>query len=81
MAKELNLSYWALAKYENDEREPDYKTLIVIADYFKVSVDYLLGRVEEPGQSFLDRALSELSDEAKKEILDFVTYLKQKHKK
>jgi transcriptional regulator with XRE-family HTH domain len=81
LAKELGLSYWALAKYENDEREPDYKTLIVIANYFKASVDYLLGRIEEPGKFFLNEALSGLSDEAKKEILDFVAYQRQKSKK
>ena len=30
------------------EREADYETLIRIADYFHVSLDYLLGRSDEP---------------------------------
>lgn len=30
--------------YERNERQPDYNTLIRIADYFKVSTDFLLGR-------------------------------------
>ena len=29
------------------EREADYATLIKFADYFDVSIDYLLGREEE----------------------------------
>lgn len=41
---------------------------------------YLLGRVDTPGRFFLDEAFSGLPDEVKKEIQDFVAYLKQKHK-
>lgn len=33
-----------VSRYENGEREADYETLIKIADYFDVSLDYLLGR-------------------------------------
>ena len=32
--------------YENMEREADYETLIKFADYFNVSIDYLLGRTD-----------------------------------
>ena len=35
-----------ISRYENFEREADYETLIKFADYFGVSVDYLLGRTE-----------------------------------
>lgn len=34
----------SISRYENGEREADYKTLIKFADYFDVSLDYLLGR-------------------------------------
>lgn len=47
LAKKLNLTYHALSKYETNERQPDYNTLKIIADFFNVSVDYLLGRVDE----------------------------------
>lgn len=80
LAKKLNISYWALSKYETNEREPDYKTLVLIADYFKVSTDYLLGRVAEPGL-YVDDALSGFSDEEKKEIFDFVSFMRRKHQK
>ena len=33
------ISFW-----ESGSREPDMDTLIEIADYFDVSIDYLLGR-------------------------------------
>ena len=50
-AKKLNLSVQVLSRYERCEREPDYKTLIRIADYFNVSIDYLLGRSESSAVS------------------------------
>jgi len=46
LSKVLNLSYWAIAKYETGDRVPDSKTLKKIADYFDVSIDYLLGRTD-----------------------------------
>ena len=48
MSIDLNISQNTLSRYETGEREADYKTLIKIADYFNVSVDYLLGRTENP---------------------------------
>jgi transcriptional regulator with XRE-family HTH domain len=33
-------------RYELGLREPDFDTLIKIADFFNVSTDYLLGRTE-----------------------------------
>ena len=45
---ELNLNQNSISRYENGEREADYSTLIAIADYFNVSVDYLLGRTDNP---------------------------------
>ena len=48
LAMELNLSQNSISRYETGEREADYATLIAIADYFGVSVDYLLGRTDNP---------------------------------
>ena len=36
----------SISQYENDVRSPDYGLLVKIADYFNVSVDYLLGRTD-----------------------------------
>ena len=46
LALDLNMTQNTISRYENLEREADYKTLIKFADYFGVSVDYLLGRTE-----------------------------------
>ena len=48
MAMDLNMSQNTISRYENGEREPGLKELVQIADYFDVSVDYLLGRTENP---------------------------------
>ncbi len=42
-ATELNIAPSTLNGYLRRGREPDYETLISIAKYFKVSIDYLLG--------------------------------------
>lgn len=34
----------SITRYERDEIKPNVDSLIAIADYFHVSVDYLLGR-------------------------------------
>lgn len=48
LAMDLNMNQNSISRYENGEREADYKTLIAFADYFHVSVDYLLGRTDDP---------------------------------
>ncbi|MGO4496474.1 helix-turn-helix domain-containing protein [Paenibacillus sp. 2RAB27] len=41
-APKVGIKRAALSHYENNRREPDYKTLIRIADFFKVTVDYII---------------------------------------
>lgn len=33
--------------YEGGQREPNFSTLIALADFFDVTTDYLLGRTDE----------------------------------
>ena len=44
LAMDLNMNQNSISRYETGEREADYETLIKLADYFGVSLDYLLGR-------------------------------------
>lgn len=48
LAMELNMNQNSISRYETGEREADYAALIAIADYFQVSIDYLLGRTNNP---------------------------------
>lgn len=48
LALDLHLNQNSISRYENGEREADYRTLILIADYFGVSIDYLLERTDNP---------------------------------
>ena len=43
LAKVIHVSQSSLSGYENEKYEPDKKTLLRLADFFGVSVDYLLG--------------------------------------
>ena len=48
MALDLNMSQNTISRYETGEREPGIAELIKIADYFSISVDYLLERTDNP---------------------------------
>ena len=48
MALDLNMSQNTISRYETGEREPGINELIKIADYFNISVDYLLERTNNP---------------------------------
>lgn len=48
LAMDLNMNQNSISRYESGLREADYATLIKIADYFNVSIDYLLERTDNP---------------------------------
>lgn len=47
-AAEMELPYTTYNSYETGKRAPDFAMLSRFADYFHVSVDYLLGRSDDP---------------------------------
>ena len=47
VADALNTSNQVISRYELGQTEPDFATLIKIADFFNVSVDYLLGHTDK----------------------------------
>lgn len=49
IAEALGVTTRAYQFYESGRSEPSIKTLIAIADYFQVSIDYLVGRTDAPG--------------------------------
>lgn len=48
LAMDLNANQNTISRYETGEREPGIAELIALADYFDVSVDYLLERTDNP---------------------------------
>ena len=48
LAMKLNTTQMSISRYETGKREPNLKTLILIADFFDVSIDYLLERTVNP---------------------------------
>ena len=48
LAMDLNTNQNTISRYETGEREPEINELIKIADYFNVSIDYLVGRTKNP---------------------------------
>lgn len=47
LAQQLRISRSTIGMYESGSREPDFETLELIADYFNVDTDYLLGRTNK----------------------------------
>lgn len=48
MSFDLNMNQNTISRYENGTRQADYDALIAIADYFDVSIDYILYRTDNP---------------------------------
>ena len=48
LALDLNMNQNSISRYETGAHEADYATLIKFADYFNVSIDYLLERTDNP---------------------------------
>ena len=48
IAFDLHFTQNSISQFENGKRHPDYNTLILFADYFDVSIDYLLQRTDDP---------------------------------
>lgn len=87
LADKLQLSYWALSKYETGERFPDPETLNKIADFFNVSLDYLMGRtdIRDPITTIAAHRTNgydePLTEEELFAIEQFKEFLKQQKKK
>lgn len=64
-----------MSLYENGKRQPDYETLLKLAEYFGVTVDYLLRGESESERLpeelvILNRNAKKMSPENRKKLLD-----------
>jgi transcriptional regulator with XRE-family HTH domain len=71
LGKKFSLAESTISGYENGNRKPDMEIIQDLADFFEVSVDYLLGRTDDPSPSkeglafFGGIKVDELTDEEK----------------
>ena len=54
LGAKLGITQSAVNRYENNQSEASYKTLLSYADYFDVSLDYIYGRTEQPQGKLYD---------------------------
>ncbi|MDA2274067.1 transcriptional regulator [Bacillus thuringiensis] len=87
LAQSLKLSESTIGMYERNERQPDYNTLIRIADYFNVSTDFLLGRdfnvKEDRNNKELDQWLNDIKlapSQKREELKRFWNFIMQEEK-
>lgn len=85
IAEDLEISQPLIAKWESHQSTPSPEMLDYIADYFNVSVDYLIGRSKyrnlEADNSELDNVLfskaKDLTDDEKKAIINVINAIKK----
>ncbi|MDF2571146.1 MAG: DNA-binding protein [Sporomusa sp.] len=76
-----------LNNYEQGVREPDYDTLLRLADFFGVTTDHLLGRTDIKNNpvtiaaSRSDDRMDDLPEQALKEIEQFKEFVRTKYAK
>lgn len=87
LAKHFGISQQTVSSYEKGIREPDITTLKKLADFFHVSLDYLLGEtdiktpIETLALSRSDGYENDLPEEAIKEIENFKEFIRHKYNK
>ncbi|MGG1215300.1 helix-turn-helix domain-containing protein [Micromonospora provocatoris] len=71
----LGITRPAYTAYEQGKRNPDYEILEKIADYYNVSIDYLLGRTDNKGALHTQAGISDNEynnlSSYQKEVIDF----------
>lgn len=89
LGKVLGVGKTTISQYESEVRKPDADMLKRIAQFFDVSVDYLLGLTEEKRPVKLetlaahrtDDPLKELPEEARRSLEEFKEYILRKYGK
>ncbi len=79
--KAMGVAQNTISQWERGAREPDLTTLKKIADYFSVSLDYVLGRKQEISYALLDGGEHfGIDDSMYREIMEFAAYAKEQKK-
>ena len=83
LASYLNYGGTAISNYESGRNEPSIDILIKIAEYFDVSVDYLVGKTNNKKYELnidneFNKIFSELNTKDKYMIIDIIKFMKYK---
>ncbi len=62
LADKLGIAKSTVSMYENGNREPDFDTLVCIADFFNVDMNYLLGKATEHSY-YLNKETQQIAQE------------------
>ena len=83
LAEHLQVTPQAYSQYERDQRRPDFETLVRIADFYHVSLDYLLlGEQSLPSWEELGIAeAADLPPQAQRELREYAEYLCHKYRR
>ncbi|MCL2579339.1 MAG: helix-turn-helix domain-containing protein [Oscillospiraceae bacterium] len=54
LGAKLGITQSAVNRYENNQSEASYQTLLKYVDYFDVSLDYIYGRTDQPQGKLYD---------------------------
>lgn len=77
LAQKIGVSKSSINMYERGEREPGFETLESVADLFRVDINYLLGRTDDP-HSGTKKQAAETGSLPKEEITEQVISLFRK---
>ena len=80
LAKLINSTKANISKYETGKVEPNIETIRFFADYFDVSVDYLLDKtnVRRQHDVLAFHTTADLTEEEWEEIKNYVDYIRSK---
>ncbi|MCM2677737.1 helix-turn-helix transcriptional regulator [Shouchella plakortidis] len=85
LTNKLGINRSTYARYEREQTQPDYDTLQKLADFFEVSTDYLLGRVDEPDSmisiAFEDGGEEPLSEDEKEHLEEMLKNFRETKKR
>ena len=70
LAEKLDTKQPLLARYETGEHLPTLELLIRYADYFDVSLDYLVGRTDSPQGKLYDYQPKAINDDKMREFVE-----------
>ena len=82
LAKALNITKQSVSNWENGKRLPNIEILILLADFYNCSLDYLVGReLKEDNLKTINTLVSDLGPSSYDEVISILNILKKTKEK